>query len=89
MTLASVLVGQGSTAEAATLYRELIRLRPLDPELQASLGHALKTRGQRAEAEQSYREAARLRPNFGDPYWSLANIKTYRFSDAEIAGMRL
>ena len=87
-TLASVLVGQGSTEEAVALYRELIRLRPHDPELQASLGHALKTRGQRAGAEQSYREAARLRPNFGDAYWSLANLKTYRFSDEELAAMR-
>jgi hypothetical protein len=31
-------------------------------------------------------EAAR--PNYGDAYWSLANLKTYRFSDAEIARMR-
>ncbi len=88
MTLASILVGQGSTGEAITLYRELIRQRPGDPELHLSLGHALKTQGQRAEAEHSYREATRLRPNFGDAYWSLANLKTYRFSDEELAAMR-
>ncbi len=88
MTLASILVGQGSTAEAVTRYRELIQQRPGDPELHLSLGHALKTQGRRTEAEQSYREAARLRPNFGDAYWSLANLKTYRFSDEELAMMR-
>jgi hypothetical protein len=27
------------------------------------------------------------RPSFGDAYWSLANLKTYRFSDDEIARM--
>ncbi len=42
----------------------------------------------RSDAENAYREAARLRPSFGDAYWSLANLKTYRFSDAELATMR-
>jgi hypothetical protein len=28
------------------------------------------------------------RPGFGDAYWSLANLKRYRFEDAEIAGMQ-
>ena len=51
-------------------------------------GHALKTQGIRAEAEHHYREAVRYRPSFGDAYWSLANLKTYRFSDQEIADMR-
>jgi hypothetical protein len=29
-----------------------------------------------------------VRPSFGDAYWSLANLKTYRFSPVEIAHMR-
>ena len=29
-----------------------------------------------------------MRPSFGDAYWSLANLKTYRFTDDEIARMR-
>jgi hypothetical protein len=29
-----------------------------------------------------------VRPSFGDAYWSLANLKTYHFTDEEIAGMR-
>jgi predicted Zn-dependent protease len=88
ITLAGILVGQGSTEEAIALYRELLQLRPEDPELHVSLAHALKTRGRRADAERSYLVATRLRPNFGDAWWSLANLKTYRFPDAEIARMR-
>lgn len=88
MTLAAVLVGQGATEEAIAHYRELLRARPDDPELHLSLGHAQKTLGLRVEAERSYGEAARLRANFGDAYWSLANLKTYRFSDAQLAAMR-
>jgi tetratricopeptide (TPR) repeat protein len=56
--------------------------------LHLSIGHALKTKGLRTDAENAYRAAARLRPDFGDAYWSLANLKTYRFSDAELATMR-
>jgi len=88
VTLASILVGEASTDQAIALYDELILQRPGDPELHLSRGHALKTKGLRLESEHAYREAARLRPNFGDAYWSLANLKTYVFSDAELATMR-
>jgi predicted Zn-dependent protease len=87
-TLASILVSQGSTDAAIELYRELLREHPEDAELHMYFGHALKTQGIRAEAEQEYKEAARRRPSLGDAYWSLANLKTYRFTDAEIATMR-
>ncbi len=87
-TLAGILVSQGSTAEAITLYRELVREHPDDAELHMYFGHALKTQGIRAEAEQEYKEAARRRPSLGDAYWSLANLKTYRFTESEIATMR-
>ncbi len=88
MTLASILVGEGSTEAAIDLYGELVRQQPANPELHLSLGHALKTQGRRADAERAYREAARQRANFGDAYWSLANLKTYRFSDEQLATMR-
>ncbi len=87
-TLAGILVSQGSTAEAITLYRKLLREHPDDAELHMYFGHALKTQGIRAEAEQEYKEAARRRPSLGDAYWSLANLKTYRFTDLELATMR-
>ena len=32
--------------------------------------------------------AAQVQPSYGDAYWSLANLKTYRFSDGEIEVMR-
>ena len=61
MTLASILVGEGSTEAAIALYGELVRQQPGNPELHLSLGHALKTQGRRADAEHAYREAARQR----------------------------
>jgi tetratricopeptide (TPR) repeat protein len=70
------------------LYREILNETPDRPELHLSIAHALKTVGRTGEAIASYRAAAATRPRFGDAYWSLANLKTYRFTDAEIAQMR-
>jgi tetratricopeptide (TPR) repeat protein len=57
-------------------------------DLLLSIGHAQKTLGRRSEAIDSYKQAITVRPNFGDAYWSLANLKTYRFSDEEIDDLR-
>ena len=56
-------------------------------ELHLSIAHSLKTLGRRDEAVAEYRAAAAARPGYGDVYWSLANLKTYRFTDDEFASM--
>lgn len=88
VTYAGILIALGELDAAIERYRRLIVEMPGDPELQQSLGHALKTTGQTAEAVACYRRAAGLRPGFGEPYWSLANLKTYRFTDEELVRMR-
>jgi tetratricopeptide (TPR) repeat protein len=85
---ASARVGMGDAEGAVRGYRELLAETPQAPELHLSVAHALKTLGQSAEAVEAYRTAARLRPNYGDAYWSLANLKTYHFADEELARMR-
>ena len=52
-----------------------------------ALGHSLKSLGQQKEAIACYQASATIEPTFGDAYWSLANLKTYRFSEDEIASM--
>ena len=88
VTHASILMALGELDAAVAGYRQCITTMPTDAELHQSLGHAFKTIGDREQAVSYYREAADLRPGFGEPYWSLANLKTYRFTDAEIARMR-
>jgi len=85
---ATACVGLGDHAEALRVYRELLAETPQNPELHLSVAHALKTQGHQAEAIESYRAAAAARADFGDAYWSLANLKTYRFTDEELARMR-
>ena len=51
------------------------------------LGHLLKAVGRYDEAVASYDACIRQRPDLGETYWSLANLKTYRFSDETVAEM--
>jgi tetratricopeptide (TPR) repeat protein len=87
-TAATAAVGLGDHEAAIELYRGLLAEMPNAPDLHLWLGHALKTVGRASEAVEAYRAAANARPGFGDAYWSLANLKLYRFEDAEIARMR-
>jgi tetratricopeptide (TPR) repeat protein len=85
---ATASVGLGEHEKALTLYRELLVESPRAADVQLSVAHSLKTLGRREESIEAYRAAAAARPGYGDAYWSLANLKTYRFTDAEIARMR-
>ncbi len=85
---ATIAVGLGENDKAIALYRDLLADAPGSPDVHLWLAHALKTVGQVPEAIDAYRAAAAVRPNFGDAYWSLANLKMYRFSDAEMVRMR-
>jgi len=85
---AAVCVGLGEHERAIALHRRLLAASPGSSEMHVSLGHCLKTVGRQKEATESYQAAATARPSFGDAYWSLANLKTYRFSHDEIEHMR-
>jgi tetratricopeptide (TPR) repeat protein len=85
---ANAAVGLGDHEVALGIYRELLDGAPQPADLHLSIAHALKTLGRQPEAIDAYRAAAVARPTFGDAYWSLANLKTYRFTDDEIARMR-
>ncbi len=88
MLYANACVGLGEHARALPLYREFLIDTPQAPDLHLSVAHCLKTLGRQQEAIEAYRASAAARANYGDAYWSLANLKTYRFTDDEIARMR-
>jgi tetratricopeptide (TPR) repeat protein len=77
----------GDYARALPAYQRLLRETPEDAELHLALGHVLKTLGRTAEAIDCYRAAAAVHPGHGGAYWGLANLKTYRFEDAELDRM--
>jgi predicted Zn-dependent protease len=51
-------------------------------------GHELKAAGRSQESIAAYRSAMAFDPARGEAYWSLANLKTFRFDAAEIDAMR-
>jgi tetratricopeptide (TPR) repeat protein len=77
----------GSYEEAIGLYEEILERLPDQPKVWMSYGHALKTVGRQADGIAAYRRALDLAPALGEVWWSLANLKTVPFTDADVAAM--
>lgn len=78
----------GNYDEALEIFDEVLRALPDDLATLTSQGHALKTAGRTEEAIASYRRAVEVNPLHGDAWYALANLKTYKFSAADIDLMR-
>ncbi len=74
--------------EALAAYLQAVRLQPDEVQLHTSLGHVQKTLGRRAQSEAAYKAALALVPGHAEAYWSLADLKNYRFSDAEVLDLQ-
>ncbi|MBO9518449.1 MAG: sulfotransferase [Porphyrobacter sp.] len=77
----------GDYDEALRIYEDLIPAFPEHPKLLMSYGHALKTVGRQDESIAAYRRAIAVKPDLGEVWWSLANLKTVRFGDDDVAAM--
>jgi len=87
LSFANENVAMGNFTRALEIYDRVIATHPQLEQPYLSRGHAQKTIGELDSAIESYRSAYRTRPDSGDAYWSLANLKIYRFSDEELSGM--
>ncbi|MGH8026284.1 MAG: tetratricopeptide repeat-containing sulfotransferase family protein [Pseudoxanthomonas sp.] len=85
---AVVLCRIGDYEPALELYAAILEEYPRHPRIWMSYGHSLKTAGHRDRAIEAYRRSLKLDPGFGEVWWSLANLKTVRFSDEDLAIMR-
>lgn len=85
--LASVLTRLNEMAEALRVYDRLLGEFPNNAAFWTLQGHALKSVGRQSEAVAAYRETIRLQPGHGEAWWSLANLKTVRFSAADAVDM--
>ena len=84
---AVVLCRIGDYLPAIELYDGILSQYPDHGRIWLSQGHALKTAGLRERAVAAYRQSIALDPGFGEAYWSLANLKTFRFGPDDIAAM--
>jgi tetratricopeptide (TPR) repeat protein len=85
---AVVLCRIGDYEPAIRIYADLLEHYPRHAKVWVSYGHALKTAGHTERAVAAYRRSLELEPSFGEVWWSLANLKTFRFSADELAAMR-
>ncbi len=77
----------GEFEEALGLYEAILKDAPNQPRVWMSYAHTLKTVGRSDDGITAYRKALALNPHLGEVWWSLANLKTYRFSDDDVATM--
>ncbi|MBV9062401.1 MAG: sulfotransferase, partial [Alphaproteobacteria bacterium] len=85
---ADILSGIGEEDATLSIWRELAEEAPSRPETWIKYGNVLRTSGFKKECIAAYRKAIACRPSFGKAWFSLAYLKTFRFSDDDIAAMR-
>lgn len=85
---ASALTLLGQSERSIELLAELLTEFPAHSKVWLNYGHALRTAGLLAAAIAAYRKSIELLPAHGEAYFSLANLKTFRFDAGEIADMQ-
>jgi len=77
----------GEYERSSRIYAELLREYQGNSKIWLSYGHVLKTEGRQAECIDAYRRSIACDPAFGEAYWSLANLKTFRFAESDLSAM--
>ncbi len=78
----------GRNVEAIELMECVVADFPGEPLSWVVFGHLLREVGEHARAIETYRRAVALEPGSGDAWWSLANLKTFRFTENEQVVLR-
>jgi tetratricopeptide (TPR) repeat protein len=85
---AVILSRIGEYGRSSRIYAELLEEYPTNAKVWLSYGHVLKTEGRQDESIDAYRRSIARDPAFGEAYWSLANLKTFRFNEADLSAMQ-
>ena len=85
---AAILARIGDYDQAIDIYDKLLAAHPRQPKIWMSYGHALKTHGREHDSIEAYNKSIELQPGLGEAYWSLANLKTVRFTSVQVDSMR-
>jgi len=87
--LKGAALGQiGEYAKAIACYESVLKTHPNQPRAWLSYGHTLKAVGRQRECIAAYRKTVALAPTMGEAYFSLANLKTFRFTTDETSAMQ-
>ena len=83
----TVLTKLANYREGRDAYLKALEFKPDSPRVHLSLGHVYKTMGEINASINSYKNTIIQNNLSGEAYWSLANLKTYSFSENEIKDM--
>jgi len=85
---ASEIMQNGDHSQAIELFESIIEKNKFNFSALTSKGHAEKTLGKTDDAIESYKSAYKIKQDHGEAYFSLSNLKTYKFSNSELDQMR-
>jgi len=88
MVYASVVGVAGRHEDAIASFEKALSLNPQKAGALCGIAHHLKTIGRQEEAIARYRQSIAIKPDYSESYWSLANLKTFRFEQAEVDAMQ-
>jgi tetratricopeptide (TPR) repeat protein len=83
MLIASVYGSMSRHEEAIHAYRRALEISPDRSGAMCTMAHHLKTVGRQDDSVVMYRKAIAAKQDQAEAYWSLANLKTFRFEDHE------
>ena len=83
----TVLTKLAKYKEGRDAYLKALEFKPDSPRVHLSLGHVFKTMGEIDNSIDAYKKTIIKNNLSGEAYWSLANLKTYSFSENEIKDM--
>ena len=69
-------------------FAKVLEQAPDNERILTSFGHSLRYGVKSEEAITIYLRAIEAEPSAGEAYWSLANLKTFRFDDTQLANMQ-
>ena len=78
----------GDYANTVIEYEKVLTSAPAAPGPWMAYAVSLRTLGRYEESVAAYRQIIARFPRFGEAYWNLANLKTFRFTAAEVEAMR-
>jgi len=77
----------GRTRDAEQAYRKSLSINEAAPSVHMARAHMLKTLGEQDDALRAYRKSIEFNPALGESYWSMANLKVFRFTADEVSAM--
>ena len=87
LLLASALASAGHHEEALRAFDDALAVAPRHVGALCGKGNVCRTVGDQAGAIAAFRSSIEANPLHAEAYWNLANLKTFRFDDAELDDM--